>query len=428
MFYLSSTFDLSESYTQIILASLVIIVSFFFGEVSKRTNVPSVLLLIVLGVLGKIAMTEMGIELDFMPVLEALGIVGLIMIVLEAALELELKYEKLWPILKAFGIALVGLVASTWIAAYILHKNIDGMSMEMAWIYATPLSILSSAIIIPSVESLSPIKKEFHVYESTFSDIIGIMLFYFLIDKVQAAPEDNVVLGFFGNLGLTIVISVVASYVLILIFQKISSHAKLFLLISVLLLLYSLGKKIHLSPLIIILTFGLTIGNVSVFFRGKLNAWLDKTKAKELYEDLHIVTVETAFVVRTFFFVIFGLSISLASLLSLKVAIISGLILLSIYVIRFVTLRLLLGKDIVPQLFIAPRGLITVLLFYAIPDELKIAGFDAGILLFIIIATSVFMTFALIYDKRRKGKAIDQAKGVEIGYSTWKAPVIEEEK
>lgn len=419
--------EIFSSYNLIIIASLVVIVSFFFGELSKKTNVPSVLMLIVLGIGCKIALDANGItNVDFLPVLEVLGIVGLIMIVLEAALELELKYEKLWPIAKALGIALVGLLLSTWIAASILHYNIDNMPMEIAWLYATPLSILSSAIIIPSVDSLSNAKKEFHVYESTFSDILGIMLFYFLIERLHAEAGESVFVGFLGNLSLTIAISFVSSYLLILVFQKISSHAKLFLLISVLLLLYAVGKNMHLSPLIIILIFGLFIGNVHVFFRGKLSKWIDNTKIKEIYADLHIITIETAFVVRTFFFVIFGLSISLASLLSIKVAVISGLILLSIYAIRLVLLRLMLGSDIVPQLFIAPRGLITVLLFYAIPKEFEVAGFDAGVLLFIIIATSIVMTIALIYDKRRKGRAVEKAKGLEVGYSTWKAPSIED--
>ena len=416
-----------SSNNQIIIASLVVIISFFFGELSKKTNIPSVLMLIILGIGCKIALDANGMtNLDFLPVLKVIGIVGLIMIVLEAALELELNYEKLWPIVKALGIALIGLILSTWVAAAILHYYIEGMTMEVAWLYATPLSILSSAIIIPSVDSLSPIKKEFHVYESTFSDILGIMLFYFLIDQLHAKAGESVILGFVGNLGLTIAISFVSSYLLILIFQKISSHAKLFLLISVLLLLYAVGKNIHLSPLIIILIFGLFIGNVNVFFRGKLQDWVDQTKIKEIYEDLHIITIETAFVVRTFFFVIFGISISLASLLSIKVAIISGLVLLSIYAIRFVLLRIMLGSDIVPQLFIAPRGLITVMLFYAIPEDLKFEGFDAGILLFIIISTSIVMTKALIYDKGRKGKAVEKAKGVDVGYSTWKAPSIED--
>ena len=394
------TMEIFSSYNVIIGISLTIILSFIFNGVAKKTNIPAVLLLIVFGVVIQYVLKAVGGDnIDFFPILEVLGIVGLIMIVLEAALELKLEKEKLLPIVKSLAIALIGLVASTFVAALILKGLIECMTMETAWLYATPLSILSSAIIIPSVSSLSEAKKEFHIYESTFSDILGIMLFYFLTGRLNPT-EDSGVSGFFLNLLITIVISLIASYAIILIFQKIKSQVKLFLLIAVLLLLYALGKKMHLSSLIIILIFGLVIANMKLFFQGKLSDYLNFDKAKHIYHELHVITAETAFVVRTLFFVIFGITITLSSLLSLKVTLISLLILISIYAIRYGLLRLFFGKDITPQVFIAPRGLITVLLFYAIPEQALVENFDPGILLFVIIGTSLIMTGGMIQDKK----------------------------
>lgn len=394
--------EIFSSYNVIIEISLLIILSFIFNGISKKTNIPAVLMLIILGIgvqyLIK-AFDTASDPIDFFPVLEVLGIVGLIMIVLEAALELKLSKDKLRPIAKSFTIALIGLVASTFSAAVILEALITGMTMQSAWLYATPLSILSSAIIIPSVNGLREDKKEFHIYESTFSDILGIMMFYFLTGSLNPT-EDTGVVGFGLNILLTIVISLIASYGIILIFQKIKSQVKLFLLIAVLLLLYAVGKKMHLSSLIIILIFGLVIANMKLFFKGPLHQFLQYEKAKSIYHELHVITAETAFVVRTLFFVIFGVTITLSSLLSLRVTLISLLIIISIYLIRYGLLRLFMGKDISPQVFIAPRGLITVLLFYAIPEEAILPGFEAGILLFVIIATSLVMTWGMIRDKR----------------------------
>lgn len=400
--------EILSSYNLIIGASLIVVLSFFFNGISKKTNIPAVLMLIVLGILIKIGLEFFIPEIpDFKGSLEILGTVGLIMIVLEAALELELKKEKLWPILKSMAIALIGLVGSAYVTALILYQFIPNMTMQSAWLYATPLSILSSAIIIPSVGGLSEAKKEFHIYESTFSDIMGIMMFYFLTGKLNPA-EDSGVVGFSINFAVTIVIALVASYAIILVFQRIKSQAKLFLLISVLLLLYAIGKKMHLSSLIIILVFGLIVKNVNLFFPGKTKIFLEKERMQQIYHELHIVTLETAFVVRTFFFVIFGITIVLSSLLSINVAIVSLLIIASIYAIRFLILIVFVGKDMLPQLFIAPRGLITVLLFYAIPMEAQIEGFESGILLFVIIATSLVMTWAMIRDKRKMGTMLDE--------------------
>jgi cell volume regulation protein A len=419
--------EVLSSYNLIIEASVIIILSFIFSEISRKTNIPSVLMLIVLGIALKFGLDAIGFdEINFRPILEVLGIVGLIMIVLEAALELELKREKLVPIVKALVIALIGLLASAWVAALILYQFIPGMDMNSAWLYAIPLSILSSAIIIPSVTGLNEAKKEFHIYESTFSDILGIMVFYFLTGQMEAAEHSNGLVGFAGSILLTVVISFIASYLIVLIFQNIKSHTKLFLLIAVLLLLYSVGKLFHLSSLLIILIFGLLIANMKLFFSGPLSRWLVVKKAEQVYEGLHVITMETAFVVRTFFFVIFGLTISLASLANLDVALISGLIIITIYLIRFVLLRIFIGKDILPQLFIAPRGLITILLFYNIPASAEVAGFEPGILLFIIIGTSLIMTFALIFDKRRTMGSTRRAQSLPVGYEPWTAPTVEQ--
>ncbi len=460
---------LFDTYPLLIEASVILILSFFFGEISKRTSVPSVLLLIILGAGINLILSAIGgVEYDFFPILQTLGTVGLIMIVLEAALELKLDRDKIVPISIALGIALVGLLLSTWVTALILQHFIEGMDSLHAWIYATPLSILSSAIIIPSVTHLRGDKKEFHIYESTFSDILGIMVFYFLLSKLPEGGgkfdeepglltglnQNEAVIdsssqtvaeqigqtaeqlagaaehggGSFLNFALTtiltIVLSIIFSYVIVFVFQRIKSSAKLFLLISVLLLLYSIGKLAHLSPLFIILIFGLVIANMDLFFQGPLKKWLDKKEAKEIYHGLHLVTLETAFVVRTFFFVIFGITIVFSSLADWNVILISALCLVVIYIIRFAILRLSIGSDIRPQVYIAPRGLITVLLYYAIPDEANVPAFSEGILLFIIIGTSLVMTWAMIADKNRAGKSIGKAKALSVGEVKWKAPDV----
>ena len=400
--------ELFSSYNLIIEACLILILSFWFNHLAKRTNIPAVLMLIGLGLLLQYVMKNFTNDLpDFFPILEVLGIIGLIMIVLEAALELELRKDKVWLIVKSMAVAALGLAGSAWAAAWILKTLIPEISMLQAWIYATPLSILSSAIIIPSVGGLPDRKKEFHVYESTFSDIMGIVLFYFLEGQLNPTEASSPA-GFAGSLLMTIGVAVIASYILILVFQQIRSQAKQFLLLSVLLLLYALGKKLHLSSLIIILVFGLVIANMRLFFFGPLKRMLKEERARQIYHELHIITLESAFVVRTFFFVVFGITIVLSSLLSLQVLMVSLLILVSVYAIRFALLRTFLGSDVFPQLFIAPRGLITILLFYAIPAQAQVPGFEPGILLFLIIGTSLIMTWALIRDKRKPATLLDE--------------------
>ena len=81
--------EIFTSYNLIIIISTIIIISFLFDKIAKKTKIPSVLMLIGLGVLLQYILSFFKIDdYDFFPVLNILGIVGLIMIVLEASLEL----------------------------------------------------------------------------------------------------------------------------------------------------------------------------------------------------------------------------------------------------------------------------------------------------------------------------------------------------
>ena len=394
-------------YYIIIAASLIIILSYMFNRLADRSNIPSVLLLIFLGILGREFIGLFGVEkttilrtFTDIKLLEVLGTLGLILIVLEASLELKIEKSKLGVITKSFLIALIGLFLCMFSIGGVLFFSFD-MSWNTALVYATPLSIISSAIVIPSVVHLGEEQEEFHIYESTFSDILGIMAFYFLLSLGESESNALAIGDFSLNLIITIVTSILLSYALIYIFQNLETKIKLFLMISVLFLLFSVGKLMHLSSLLVILVFGVVLNNNKVFFAGALKKYIKPLALENIRETFLMITIESAFVIRTFFFVIFGFSIALSTLFDVKVAIVSLLTLLLIYSTRFITLSAFYRKDLKRTLTIAPRGLITLLLFYSIPVEYHQNEFNSGILLFIIIISSLAMTFGLINNREK---------------------------
>jgi len=179
----------------------------------------------------------------------------------------------------------------------------------------------------------------------------------------------------------------------------------------------------HISSLVIILFFGLILNNSKLFFIGPLKRFTAGEKLKESLHELHVITLETAFVLRTFFFVVFGITISISSLFDWRYGLISLVIVCVLFIVRLILLRLFSGKDIFPQLWIAPRGLITVLLFFSIPNgwvdiqgdfldyynakfDCTISFFDQGILLHTIILTSLIMTISLIMNRGEKVKDV----------------------
>ncbi|MBU1013761.1 MAG: cation:proton antiporter [Bacteroidetes bacterium] len=391
-----------NSYLFLIGLCIVIILSFFASSLAKKTSIPSALLLILLGVGIQQLLEHFKIEAELYSILEILGIIGLIMIVLEAALDLELSWSK-WPLIwKSFTIAALSLGLTSFALSFVIKLFIPDVSTLSSIIYAIPVSILSSAIIIPSVTNLSNYKKEFMIYESTFSDILGIMVFYLIIENMNVEGVSRLSFTVGGNILMTLSISAVLSYVLLYIIQNIKGDAKFFLFLAVLILLYSIGKMFHLSSLIIILLFGLLLRNHKVLLFKKLEDWLYDDKIDEVYKEFRLITIETSFLVRTFFFVVFGMTLPLASLISWRVWIISVTFLAVAYMLRFLLFAVVERKDIYPQVFIAPRGLISILLFFAIPDSLKNAGIESGVLFVVIIATSIIMAMSLITDSRKR--------------------------
>jgi len=395
-----------NSYLFLIGLCIVIILSFFASSFAKKTSIPSALLLILIGVGVQQLLEYFKIDAELFSILEILGIIGLIMIVLEAALDLELSWAK-WPIIwKSFTIAALSLGLTSFALSFVIKLFIPETSTLSSIIYAIPVSILSSAIIIPSVANLSHYKKEFMIYESTFSDILGIMVFYLFIENMNVEGVSRLSFNISGNIFMTIAISVVLSYVLLYVIQNIKGEAKFFLFLAVLILLYSIGKMFHLSSLIIILLFGLLLRNHKVLLFKKLEDWLYDEKIDEVYKEFRLITVETSFLVRTFFFVVFGMTLPLASLISWRVWIISVTFLAVAYILRFILFAVIEKKDTFPQVFIAPRGLISILLFFAIPDSLKNAGIESGVLFVVIIATSIIMAMSLIADSRKRKSLI----------------------
>ncbi|MEM6262979.1 MAG: cation:proton antiporter [Bacteroidota bacterium] len=377
-------------------ASLVVIASYFFNIFAEKTRIPSVLMLMLLGFCISLGFDVP--EQNLRPALEVLGTIGVIMIVLEAALDLHVEKET-WPIVwraLVLGIGLL-LITSFFIAGGLVY--VLKISWYTGWLYGVPLAVMSSAIIIPSVQRLPEFSKEFLIYESAISDIFGIILFYALLAMEKSGGMTfGFLLGQSALFILTLVIAFAVSYALIFLFQKIQGELKLFMVIAVLTGLYSTGKLIHLSSLLIILIFGLILNNIQLFFPGKWRNMIEEEKLEDEINDFKVITLETAFVVRTFFFVVFGMSIELSGLFHWSVPILSGIALVGIYLFRYIGLKSLLPKKVSPELFVAPRGLITVLLFYAIPESLQAPEFNKGILLLTILASSLIMTFGLIRE------------------------------
>ena len=401
-----------NTYEIVLLLSGGVIISYIFNLIAKKFAIPSVLLLLGTGILLGQVFGQNLLPATFVnKTVEILGVVGLIMIILEASLDLELSRDKSKMIAQAFFAALLILLASSFSIALIIQQA-TGETFRNCLVYATPMSIISSAIVIPSVENLLPHKREFIIYEASFSDIFGILFFNYLIADEGISIESGILYGF--NIIWSLLLSVVVALGLIYLLSRITLHLKYFLLFAVLLVLYAAGKLLHLPSLLIILFFGLFINNRKVIRPKIIVEGVPQHMFDEVENNLKSITAETAFLIRTFFFILFGYSMNVGIFSQEEVWITGSMVVLALLVIRFIFLRFIQSqKNTMPELLLMPRGLITILLFYGIPQQFKLNTFNNGILFFVILITSVLMMLGIMTAEKKgsSGSLNDEAIG-----------------
>ena len=385
----------------LIVLPLLIVFSYIFDLIARKTKFPSVILLMFTGILIRIGTTVYGInEFGFLDnLIPVLGTIGLILIVLEGALELDITAEKFPVIIKGFLAAGIILILNI-IAISLTFEHLLGMSAQAAVIYATPLSIISSAVAIPSSAGLREQEKEFVVYESTFSDILGIMVFNYAIRQFETnqalvSAESLIALGL-QILGV-IVISLLITFCLFYLLQKIEHHVKFFLILALLILVYAFGKFFHLPALVTIFIFGLFLSNVKALLPDFMKQRLDIEATEKGLHEFHILTAESTFLVKTFFFLFFGFSIDVTAFTSAD-PFIYGLLIFGIMLGLRYGYFILTTFKITPSplVFISPRGLISILLFLQIAEvgflkEVKTLV-DERVLLVVILASMLAMT------------------------------------
>ena len=388
---------------------LLIIFSYLFDAFSRKTKFPSVILLMATGIILRFFLSFSGSnEFAFLDnLIPVLGTIGLILIVLEGAIELDINREKLPIIFKGFLAAFVILIANIFVLQWVF-ENVFGIQDTIAVFFAIPLSIISSAVAIPSAINMIDQDREFIVYESTFSDILGIMIFNYALRQFESnqalvgvGPLVSLVLQILG----VIIISLLITYVLFRLIQQIDHKIKFFLILALLILVYAFGKLFHLPALVTIFIFGIFMSNVESLLPGFLRKYLDLDATEKEIHEFHILTAESTFLVRTFFFLFFGFSIQISEFKSLIPLFYGLLIFLIMFIIRylyFTTTNLKIKPS--PIVYMSPRGLISILLFIQLKDvdfiNLNQTPIDERVLLIVILTSMLVMLLSTMKKEK----------------------------
>lgn len=236
------------------------------------------------------------------------------------------------------------------------------------------------------------------MYESSFSDILGVVFFNFVIQN--EIIEFSSIYNLLFQILIVLLISIAAIVFLSVLIKKIDHHIKYSPIIIIIILVYFVTKHYHLPALIFIMLFGLFLGN---FDEIKKLSWMKKFSHSDLQEEtskFQEMVVEGAFLIRSVFFILFGFLIETSDLLNVDSLIWAIGIVLLIFLVRIIYLKIV-KLPIVPLAYIAPRGLITILLFFSLPIEFTNSFINKALIIQIILITALIMMIGLIFNKKK---------------------------
>lgn len=389
----------------LILLSSILIISFIFNHIQRKYQISAVILLLLTGVILQLGVKHFALSIALPDeALKVFGTLGLLVIVLEAVMDMEVTQNNSKLFIRAMIFASLIVFASIGLISFAFMRSYN-ITMIQALIYATPLAIVSSAIVIPTVSNLNGQLKDFLVLESVFSDIIGVLAFNF-IATVEFTKLSSISM-FIADFMLMIVISVVTTIILGIMMSKEKSKNIHVMILAVLILIYAATKVFHLSALVLILIFGISLRNLSRItahnYGKHLLNYFDHNKIKQNIHSMQEFIEELGFIIRSIFFILLGYSINLQSLLSMNVLLNGIMIAIAIYAVRFVFLQWIIPtKELLVATTMAPRGLITVLLFFQIPGSLQYANFNGAITFIVVIISGIIMSGGLIIAHKKE--------------------------
>ena len=384
----------------IITLCLLLLIAYLFEYYSEKINVPTVMVLLLTGFILREVITCLKIPFpDLFFLLPALGNIGLVLIVLEAALEIDLSREHGKLISQTLILAFVSIIILSFILALVFRLINRQASFNELLLMGVVFAGISSAVAISSSKNLPKSSRVFIIYESSFSDILSIMFFNFLLwNSVVNWTSFYVTLG---QLIITIIFSAISIYFLFFLLKKIEHHIKFIPIILLVILIYSLSEVFHLPGLIFILFFGLFLNN---YEKLRSIPSLEKIFIKEnpaevkRFKDL---VIEFTFLIKSIFFLVFGFAVSPNEVFNAGDFIRALGIVALIFGLRWLLLRVMrINLDRV--IYFAPRGLITILLFVTLAEQGKSLFFSRGMVFLVVLLSCLVMVVGSVVRKKKE--------------------------
>jgi cell volume regulation protein A len=393
----------------------VILIGFLAHLLFRVTKIPSVLLLIAIGVLlGPI--TGWVTSDALIGIAPFFGTMALLIILFEGGLELDIEtVVRQAP--RASLLALLVFVFSVGSVTIFAHYA-AGYSLLNSLLIASILGASSPAICIPLVSGLS-VRKEIKTFlklESALGDVLLLVTVLLILDVHTSGKQDafGMVASFVMSIAIAFGVSTIAGVLWSRLIGWMGGEPLAYMLtLGFVFLLFFAVEELHGSAAIAVLMFGMMLENMNII-AGRIGQKVHHLFGIDIRAEQFIlnqfmknITQELSFLIRTFFFVYLGLLLDFNAL-NIRVGVIGAAIVILLLASRWVGVALLRKRAQLSAgetrtiMAMLPRGLATAVMAF-LPGQYGLAGVDLfPVYAFVaIVLTNIIMTAGILFGERQ---------------------------
>jgi cell volume regulation protein A len=390
--------------TAIVIAfiGIVVFAAHLFEGVFRRTRIPDVLMLIIIGLLigpiFKLVTPE-----SFGQIGPIFAVITLVIILFEAGLNLDIKLLS-ETFQRTMLLSIVIFLVTTGLVACVVYFMTD-LELVQSLILGAIVGCTSPAIVAPIISRLNLAERTIPILiiESTITDVLAIIVAISLIDAAEIGRFN--IGNMAGQMIASFILAVVMGFISALFWSIILNRIRtlqnsMFTTLAAVFIVFGVAELLGYGGAVSAIAFGITLGNITIF-RKPLDRLFKKsffTKPAGINEKEKGFFSELVFLLKTLFFIYVGISLHLASFWVVAVGIIITVLIL---LIRYLLVRLIIknnipSKDMGTISVMIPRGLASAVLA-ALPFQRGMEGGDViqnvayAVILFTIILTTLLI-------------------------------------
>lgn len=365
-------------YTTLLAIGALVFLSHFLSLTFRKTQIPDVLVLMLLGLLLGPALGVVSAQ-DFGKIGHILATIALVVILFESGTSLRL--DVMARSLSATAQLTVGCFVLTLAVVSVVGWGWFGLPVASALLLGVILGGTSSSVVIPMVQTLGLGKKASTVLvlESALTDvlcILGVVAMLQALSGGQVEPG-RIVGGVLASLLFAVLLGIVGGTGWLLILGKVRDFPNtISSTIAYAFLVYGCTEFLGFSGAVAAMAFGVTLTNYERMGLSQLR--LLRREVEPLTKADLAFFQESVFLLKTYFFIYLGISIEFKGWEIIGVALIT---IVMVYLLRTLLVRRVFAsrefhlRDAAYASFLAPKGLAAAVLA-TVPAQYGVPGAD----------------------------------------------------